>query len=646
MVSFFHPRIILGTTLLTFLTGCGFTMLKQKDNSETEESTDTKTIKSLDENGLSLEAYDASLWGFIVNANSLKSQPSTNIDVAIQAEDQATASPQQTTAPIDGVNQDAISPPPQSKVDPTTAPDQQPKQEPVLKLTDNEVPVDSVVDDSLIADDDQSVYDAPAGSYQYIAVRKCLRLTTIIEDGLTAEGIYCLKISPADNQQCRDPKKLIRGPDVRKSLNQITDNNLDLANVLTGKLGFNYDSVNRQWSKASDGILIKISPLRIAALSLENPCGTPGNGGSSDGGGDGGNVDDGIGGVTARINMSSRLAIPRKIAIDSSNRTVIAASSAGTNSQYSMLIGRFLPDNTPDPTFGSNGFTELTDLPGVSAGYTVKIDEKHNRIFVSGYQNNEWERVIVALTPDGQLDLSWGEKGVVVRSGMNINFELDAEGRIYTLSNAVVQRLAANGSLDTTFGVAGELTFDTEKPEMYNVDFLVKGDNLHVLGEIGNRNEFGFFTLNLSDKTQSLQVIRGAAGDDMQSIRLAAGPERIMVFGRKISAGGGDGFFVSAFKLSGEPDINFANAGMLSSEDGSSQDGLVFDSPDSFWITGWNGIRKYNLKGEQISVINQDQFYLSADWLAMGTDGSLVGASIAHGGGELFRLPADMLTPP
>lgn len=636
-------KSILIVTLSALYTGCGFVKLSDNNSASADDGEEKKTIAYLNESGLKLEAYDASLWGFIIDANSIDQPVAVNQSVE-EAQTSPYAIPKESMTPSDSPGPGSPgtkAPPEPSQGSDAPPPPDAPTEKPATALwlgdkfdkkpmmaMKGESAVKGMVDDSLIAEDDgRTIYDAPVSRYRYIAVRKCLRLTTEIEDGLTASGIYCLQIEEPAGATCQSPRRLIRGASIRESLNGISDNNLDLGNVLTSKLGFSYDSSSRVWSRVSEGVTVSLSPLRIAALSLEGSCddvvidpSDPNSNPSES--------------ISSRINLSSRLAISRKIAVDDENRLYVAAGTPGTETVYGMVVARYLPNRDLDQSFGNGGYANIDGLQMNSEGFVVRYDQPRSRLLISGYAGTEWERVIVALRLDGSVDTSFGENGVATLGGMHMKFVISNEGYIYIMRDSSIIRLQKNGVLDTTFGKDGAKVIPLAD-NSYPVDFDMKDSDIYVISESGDRNIVTLHHLNALNDEVSSQAIQGEPGADMQSNSVAASDDMVIVFGRKIN-GNADGFFIAGFDRMGQFFPGFGENGVVSSAEGSSQNDVVFDSGNTFWIAGWGGIRQYNSSGQMIGQIKSND-YISADALVLGKDGSLYGAYVAHGGGEIFK---------
>lgn len=99
------------------------------------------------------------------------------------------------------------------------------------------------------------------------------------------------------------------------------------------------------------------------------------------------------------------------VAVQPDGKIVVAAEGRGADSVYWAVL-RFLPDGRLDPGFGVGGAAVLTQTdPGEARGIALQPD---GRIVVTGAA---WcaEKCFAAarLTPDGQLDPSFGDGGIV-----------------------------------------------------------------------------------------------------------------------------------------------------------------------------------------------------------------------------------------
>jgi uncharacterized delta-60 repeat protein len=137
-----------------------------------------------------------------------------------------------------------------------------------------------------------------------------------------------------------------------------------------------------------------------------------------------------------------------------------------------MTIWCFAPDGEPDKSFGENGRVVWRQDPPHTSGGGIRIDAE-SRIVVSGTVSSRGSAVWRYL-PDGTPDDSFGEDGYVgseqhesqiFRSGYEMT--IDSFGRIVVAGalgagafDVIVWRLNPDGSLDRSFGTEGFVYYD------------------------------------------------------------------------------------------------------------------------------------------------------------------------------------------
>ena len=125
-------------------------------------------------------------------------------------------------------------------------------------------------------------------------------------------------------------------------------------------------------------------------------------------------------------------------------------------------VARYLPDGTPDPSFGSQGFAAY---PNYAQG--VALTPSGKIVVVGGTANAGSTQFVVAqYTANGILDTSFDGDGIAI-SNFTSQFSIangvavQANGRIVVVGSSgnsvAVMRYNSNGTLDTTFDGDGKL---------------------------------------------------------------------------------------------------------------------------------------------------------------------------------------------
>lgn len=126
------------------------------------------------------------------------------------------------------------------------------------------------------------------------------------------------------------------------------------------------------------------------------------------------------------------------LALQSDGKIVAATGAA---------LLRLNTNGSLDETFGNHGFVSTVATSWVAVQSDGKI--------VGG--GIEMER----FNADGTLDTTFGVNGVVFSPGSQ--FVLAADGKIITVAGDAIQRFASDGKLDGTFGSGGSVTVPTSK---------------------------------------------------------------------------------------------------------------------------------------------------------------------------------------
>ncbi|MCB0810256.1 MAG: hypothetical protein KDB96_13340 [Flavobacteriales bacterium] len=167
---------------------------------------------------------------------------------------------------------------------------------------------------------------------------------------------------------------------------------------------------------------------------------------------------------------------------------VVVAGSLIINNDFWAAVARFLPDGSPDPTFGAGG-VDSVDVGG-TMGYVVDMARQPDgRLLLLSSSSTFY--LVLRILPDGGIDQSFGSNGVSVFPGgmgyVPVAVALQADGKVLVTgrynsnstsgSRTLLYRLNADGSLDTGFGINGSVQQDIGTlGREYPADVLVLPD--------------------------------------------------------------------------------------------------------------------------------------------------------------------------
>ncbi|TNE47691.1 MAG: T9SS type A sorting domain-containing protein [Bacteroidetes bacterium] len=159
----------------------------------------------------------------------------------------------------------------------------------------------------------------------------------------------------------------------------------------------------------------------------------------------------------------------KSVLVQSDGKVVVAGYSEKSGNKNLALI-RLLVNGSLDPDFGTAGIV-LSDLGSDDRFYAAALDE-HQNIIVGGYSNGG-DFATVRYLPDGSPDESFGSNGIVFTDFQN-DFDyakalvLQPDGKIVVAGSSAdpdhpggadfaLIRYNSNGSPDTTFGDQGKV---------------------------------------------------------------------------------------------------------------------------------------------------------------------------------------------
>ena len=158
--------------------------------------------------------------------------------------------------------------------------------------------------------------------------------------------------------------------------------------------------------------------------------------------------------------------------------TVFVDFNPGESSNTDFALARYNPDGTPDATFG-NGGQVSTDFLGLEDDAFSVLIQPDGKIVAVGSANDPatfYDFAAVRYLSNGTLDTTFGVAGKVHTDFGDQNFDrarsaaLQPDGRIVAagfaisqnggVQNFAVARYTSNGVLDTSFGTDGMTQID------------------------------------------------------------------------------------------------------------------------------------------------------------------------------------------
>jgi uncharacterized delta-60 repeat protein len=228
------------------------------------------------------------------------------------------------------------------------------------------------------------------------------------------------------------------------------------------------------------GFTLDPSPIRDLIVFRYNPDGTK-------------DISFGTGGIV--ITSVGPKDFANAVALQPDGKIVIAGS-VYTEYISDYLVARYLPNGTPDMTFGLNGVAVI-DHSANDEISAIKIQPDGKLIF-TGYSAGENESFsLVRLMPNGDLDPGFGSNsdGILCGPGalMGKRIELQPDGKIVIAGahaqggnyNISISRFENNGNLDETFGEDGVITTPFSTTCQANALLLQPDGKIVIGGEAG-----------------------------------------------------------------------------------------------------------------------------------------------------------------
>ncbi len=175
------------------------------------------------------------------------------------------------------------------------------------------------------------------------------------------------------------------------------------------------------------------------------------------------------------------------------NPKIVVAGNAFFGGNQAFIAARYNWNGSLDTTFGVNGYAEVFFGSGLLMA--MKVDP-NNRIVLAGSMNSHV--ALARLTPNGQLDTTFGNGGTVLEKFGNPPFSEAAHAIAFDgdkiviaghatnpNTNMGVMRFHSNGQLDTSYGSGGRVIIDyagTTNESAFGISCLPPNQGCIVVG--------------------------------------------------------------------------------------------------------------------------------------------------------------------
>ena len=199
---------------------------------------------------------------------------------------------------------------------------------------------------------------------------------------------------------------------------------------------------------------------------------------------------------------------------------------SGDDSSHTLLV-RYLPDGSPDSSFGNNGI-----LIGSSGKANAMVIQKDDKILLAGQESkgsadNRFRFLVKRYNSDGSRDKDFGNNGkasIQITSYSEAHaIALQDDGKIllagqgnsavhFPGSDFALVRLLSNGNLDKTFGNEGKVTTTFEGSGKAFTIKLQDNGKVVVAGYAGTKSAGSHFALARYNSYGELDTSFGTTG--------------------------------------------------------------------------------------------------------------------------------------
>lgn len=197
--------------------------------------------------------------------------------------------------------------------------------------------------------------------------------------------------------------------------------------------------------------------------------------------------------------------------------------------EQNAIIAKITADGVFDTSFGGGGIVAFTGLGGGPSNdvfRAVSVDSSDG-IYVAG--DGGQDAAIAKFQTNGNLDTTFSLDGLeMIPASPGIedlrDIAIDSEGKIVVVGtsansggDATIRRFNSNGTLDTDFGVAGEIIMDGVLGEALASDIAtavkIDGDNIYLIGHSATSTGNALFMQKLNSSGLNIWTSTTEDGD-------------------------------------------------------------------------------------------------------------------------------------
>lgn len=303
------------------------------------------------------------------------------------------------------------------------------------------------------------------------------------------------------------------------------------------------------------------------------------------------------------------------MALQPDGRIVVAGTTGTSGNAADLLLIRYLPDGSLDPSFGVGGITTL-DVGTTDIAYDVALQADGAIVVVGTIFGVGTDKVVARFTADGAVDPSFNGTGTLViddsfAEDQFYGVTIQADGRIVVVGQGFngskdafhIMRLMPDGSFDPSFGNNGQVEhlIGIDNCRAYDVAVMPDGRIVSVgTSFITGQNGFDVAVVRyLSDGSFDPAFSTDGKVTFSWSITADIGYAVCLQPDGGILVGGAEGeesttvgIVVSRLLENGEPDASFGTDGTFRSFVGVSPTrcgGLALDTDNNILVAGTAG---------------------------------------------------------